>query len=366
MADRDDEQQGPVQGTLLDELPLDHLKDGVQDLLTALVERGVGLVTNKIEDVTGRLTESAENGGTGLMAAVTGGKKLAEGASPVKAALSAGTAGIKEKAKQALGAGGEGKKEKKKGDPKVVNIIENVDIGLPLRVVYNQWTEFENFPGMTKKVLTVDQDSDEKLNWQAKIFLSTRSWEATIVEQVPDERIIWTSTGAKGTVDGCVTFHRLAPNMTRVLLVLEYYPAGFLEKTAYMWRAQGRRVRADFRYIKRYMMTQTILEPDEVEGWRGEIRDSEVVKTHDEALQEEKERESEEYDRESTREDRGEYGETGEAGEAEYDEAEDADYDEEGEEEEGTDEYDEADYDEDVGDEEEQESTGRERARARR
>ncbi|WP_237710887.1 SRPBCC family protein [Saccharopolyspora spinosa] len=197
---------------------------------------------------------------------------------------------------------------------------------------------------MTKKVLSVDQESDEKVNWQAQIFLSKRSWQATIVEQVPDERIVWTSTGAKGTVDGSVTFHELAPDMTRILLVIEYYPQGFFEKTAYMWRAQGRRVRADFKYIKRHLMTRTILEPEAVEGWRGEIRDREVVKTHEEALREE---EAEYGPEEEPQEYEGEYGEAGEVGEeGEYgDEGEEGEeYGEEEEEGEYGDEEEEADY----------------------
>ncbi|MGI8312661.1 SRPBCC family protein [Saccharopolyspora hattusasensis] len=289
-------------------------------------ERAAGFVGDKVEEMAERLSESAENGGAGLMAAVTGSKELAEGGSPVKSALKAGFTGMAEKAKGALGMGGG--KGGKKGKSKVVNIIEHNDVGLPIRVVYDQWTRFEDFPSMTKKVLSVDQESDEKVNWQAQIFLSKRSWQATIVEQVPDERIVWTSTGAKGTVDGSVTFHELAPDMTRILLVIEYYPQGFFEKTAYMWRAQGRRVRADFKYIKRHLMTRTILEQDAVEGWRGEIRDREVVKTHEDALREEEE--DAEYGPEAGEEEPQEYeGEYGEAEEG----SEEGEYGDEGEEE---------------------------------
>ncbi|MEV5541817.1 SRPBCC family protein [Saccharopolyspora shandongensis] len=321
----------------MSELPLEPLKAGLQDLLTAAGERAAGFVSDKVDDMTERLVESAENGGAGLMAALTGGKALAEGGSPVKSALKAGFSGLKEKAKEKLGMGGG--KGGKKGKAKVVNIIEQNDVGLPLRVVYDQWTRFEDFPDMTKKVLSVDQESDEKINWKAQIFLSKRSWEATIVEQVPDDRIIWTSTGAKGTVDGSVTFHELAPSMTRILLVLEYYPQGFFEKTAYMWRAQGRRVRADFKYIKRHMMTRTILEQDKIEGWRGEIRDREVVRTHEDALREEEEG----YGREAAEEEEEYEGERGEV-------------DEKPEEEEGEEEGygDETERDEDYGEAEEE------------
>ncbi|MDA3623810.1 SRPBCC family protein [Saccharopolyspora sp. WRP15-2] len=374
MAQPSSESRESRSGGLLRELPLEPLKAGAKELLTSAGERAAGLVGEKVEEMTERLTESAENGGAGLMAAVTGAKEMAEGGSPVKSGLKAGLTGLGQKIKGALGMGGG--KGGKKGKSKVVNIIEHNDVGLPVRVVYDQWTRFEDFPNMTKKVLSVDQESDEKVNWQAQIFLSKRSWQATIVEQVPDERIVWTSTGAKGTVDGSVTFHALAPDMTRILLVIEYYPQGFFEKTAYMWRAQGRRVRADFKYIKRHLMTRTILEPDTVEGWRGEIRDREVVKTHEDALREEEEAEyAPGGGEEEPQEYEGEYGEAeegaeeGEEGEEYGEEEEGEEYGEEeegeygGEEEEG-----EADHGEESeaeeyeggGDEEYDEGEGRE------
>ncbi|OLT48547.1 hypothetical protein BJF85_12090 [Saccharomonospora sp. CUA-673] len=173
--------------------------------------------------------------------------------------------------KQAVGGGST------KSGGKVVNIVEECDIGLPLSVTYNQWTAFEDYPSFTRKVEKVEQESEEKLRWRAQIFLSHRDWESTIVEQVPDERIVWKSSGAKGYVDGAVTFHELAPTLTRIVLVLEYYPQGFVEKTANLWRAQGRRVRLEVKHIKRHMMTRTILDQDGEQGWRGEIRDGAVV-----------------------------------------------------------------------------------------
>lgn len=344
------EKGGSGSGSLLDELPLDALKSSAQDLLLALVERAVNAAGDQLEGATKRLTEYAEQGGPGLMAAVTGAKSLAKGESPVKAALGAGMTGVKEKAKKAFGGGGgssgggsSGGGSSGGGSAKVVNIIEQVDVGLPIRTVYDQWTQFKDFPSFTRKVESVEQESDEKVNWRAQIFLSHRSWESTILEQVPDSRIVWRSKGAKGYVDGTVTFHEITPDMTRILLVLEYHPQGFFEKTANLWRAQGRRVRSDFKHIKRHMMTRTILEPDKVEGWRGEIREGEVVRTHEDAVQEEEEaREREEKERaesdkrrsedEEDRREHDEYGEDEDEGEEEdeeeYEEDDEAEYDE--------------------------------------
>jgi hypothetical protein len=125
------------------------------------------------------------------------------------------------------------------------------------------------------------------VNWKAQVFWSHRTWEATVIEQVPDERIVWRSKGQKGHVDGAVTFHELAPNLTRVLLVLEYHPQGMFERTGNLWRAQGRRTRLELKHFRRHMMTQGVLHPDDIEGWRGTIHDGEVVESHDDALERE-------------------------------------------------------------------------------
>ncbi|MFB4306774.1 SRPBCC family protein [Actinomadura sp. GTD37] len=271
------------------ELPVEQLKDAVRDLGQALMVRTLTKASSQVEGLTQRLNDAADDGGgAGAKMAATGVKKIVQGDSPLKAGIGAGVNGAKEKVKKAVGAGdGDGGKGKGKGSAKVVNIVEEFDVGLPRRVAYDQWTQFADFPSFTKKVESVEQESDEKINWRAQIFLSHRSWESTIIEQIPDERIVWKSKGAKGYVDGAVTFHELAPTMTRVLIVAEYHPDGFLEKTANLWRAQGRRLRLDFKHIKRHMMTQTLLNQAETEGWRGEIRDGEVVKTHEDALQDE-------------------------------------------------------------------------------
>ena len=76
-------------------------------------------------------------------------------------------------------------------------------------------------------------------------------WKSTIIDQVPDQRIVWQSEGAKGYVNGTVTFHEIGPNLTKILVVLEYYPQGFFEKTANLWRAQGRRVRLELKHFRR-------------------------------------------------------------------------------------------------------------------
>ncbi|MFD0692022.1 SRPBCC family protein [Actinomadura fibrosa] len=233
-----------------------------------LARRLVARYEKKLERTVRRLTAEAEQGGPMVKAALAGAKALYEGKSPFRALLSAGWTALKEVLSRLFGGGGKGK---------LTNIVEEIDIGAPRRLVYDQWTLFQEYPSFMKKVVSVDQASEEKLNWKARIFWSSRSWQSTIIEQVPDEHIVWRSKAAKGQVDGTVSFHELTPNLTRVLLVLEYRPQGLFERTGNLWRAQGRRVRLELKHFRRHVMTHSLNHPEEVEGWRGEIRDGEVV-----------------------------------------------------------------------------------------
>jgi hypothetical protein len=128
-----------------------------------------------------------------------------------------------------------------------------------------------------KKVENVKQDEDTETTWKAQIFWSHRSWKAEIIDQVPNERIVWKSTGDKGHVDGAITFHELAPDLTRITMVLEYYPKGLFEHTGNIWRAQGRRARLELKHFARHVSTNTLIHQDQLEGWPGEIHEGKVT-----------------------------------------------------------------------------------------
>ncbi|MBP3967409.1 SRPBCC family protein [Paenibacillus sp. DLE-14] len=132
-------------------------------------------------------------------------------------------------------------------------------------MAYDQWTQFEEFASLTKGVVNVDTEDDAVTNWQVKVAKSNRSLKATITEQIPDERIAWRTEGDKGTVKGVVTFHPLGDRLTRVLLVLEYFPQGFFEKTGNIWRAQGRRTRHDLKLFRKTVM----MSGEATDAWRG-------------------------------------------------------------------------------------------------
>lgn len=248
------------------------------------------------------------------------GGRILQGDSPLTAIV-----GVVGKVQQVFGGGG-GKK--KSGDTKSVNIVEVLDVGVPLRTAYNRWTQWEEFSRFTKGVRSVSKSEEMSSDWKLKVGPSSRSWKATVQEQVPDERIVWTSEGAKGTTRGWVSFHELTPTLTRLVLVVEYYPSGLFEKTGNLWRAQGRRLRLDFKYFPRYV---TFADED-VEGWRGDIRDGEVVRSHEEVVEEEEAADEDEADEDEEDEAAGENGEEEYEDEEEPEEEYEEDPDEEDEE----------------------------------
>jgi len=202
----------------------------LQHLVSALADRVLSGANDKVGGLTEKLSGLGEGPGKAVAKA---GEKVAEGKSPLRAGLSAAGESVKSSVgnaiKGATGGKGGGKKVK------VTNIVEQIDVGAPIDVVYDQWTQFQDFSNFMKKVENVDQNEDQKLEFKAQILWSHRTWQATILEQVPDERIIWRSSGDKGRVDGAVTFHELAPDLTRVIVVLEYHPQGLFERTGNLW-----------------------------------------------------------------------------------------------------------------------------------
>ena len=319
---------------------MDKLKDVGQQVLKSAGDKAMSTVTDKLGGFTDKLEGIADGGPIGK-AVEKGGKAAAQGDSPLLGGLKGAASGIKDK----ITGGGGGKGSGGGKATKSTNIVETIDVGVPVKVAYNQWTEFGAFPSFMKKVKSVKAPDENKITFKAQIFLSHRTWEATILEQIPDERIVWRSKGQKGHVDGAVTFHEIGPNLTRILVVLEYYPQGLFEKTGNIWEAQGRRARAELRHFRRHVMTRTILDPEDVEGWRGTIEDGEVVESHEDAV----EREQQEQD-EQDQDESGDEG--GEQGEDEEPEDEYESEDEEAPEDEGETDDEDAPDDEDEHDEE--------------
>src|SRR3712207_9542901 len=107
-------------------------------------------------------------------------------------------------------------------------IEHSLDVNVPVREAYNQWTQFESFPQFMSGVESVQQLDDTRLHWVAEIAGKREEWDAEITEQRPDERVAWRSTtGAPNA--GVVTFHRISDDTTRVMLQIDYEPEGFVE-----------------------------------------------------------------------------------------------------------------------------------------
>ncbi|MEU6451180.1 SRPBCC family protein [Streptomyces sp. NPDC046979] len=328
----------------------DRLKAEVQDYLAAQVTRLLTGVGTKLGQTTGKLNDIAEGNSPGFAKlALDGGRKLAEGKGPMRAAFEVGAGKVKDNVVGAFKnlTGGKGRK-KGGGGQKPTVIIEYVDVGVPVRTAYDQWTQYQDFSTFAKGVKSANRADDTSSDWQLKVFWSNRSWKAKTTEQVPDDRISWTSEGAKGTTKGVVSFHELADSLTRVILVIEYYPKGLFEKTGNIWRAQGRRARLD---LKNYVRHIT-LKGEADDGWRGEIRDGEVVRSHEDAVAEEEQEQEEGREPEVEEEYEGE---------EEAPEAEEAEEEPEGEYEEEPEEYEEepeGEYEEEPEEEYEEEPEG--------
>jgi uncharacterized membrane protein len=219
--------------------------------------------------------------------------QLANGASPVSKAKDAIGGGVKDavgsKIEQAGGASGVAKEAGKGmlpgvgtdggdkqagaqiGSTRRMPIQQAVDVAVPIKTAYNQWTQFEDWPNFMHRLDRVTQEDETHVSFKAKIWGISREFTAEIVEQRPDQRIKWRVTdGVNHT--GVVTFHALSDRLTRVDVDIDIQPGSLLEKAGRGMRHAKRAIRADLARFKAYIE----LEEDESGAWRGEIDDGDV------------------------------------------------------------------------------------------
>jgi uncharacterized membrane protein len=144
---------------------------------------------------------------------------------------------------------------------------ESIEVQVPVRTAYNQWTQFEEFPRFMEGVEQVRQLTDTELQWIAGIAGQRREWKAEITEQKPDERVAWTSREGSTTA-GAVTFHRLGENETRVMLQLEFEPDDAVEKAGDVTGFVKSQVKGDLKRFKEFIEGQG----QETGAWRGEVQ----------------------------------------------------------------------------------------------
>ena len=143
---------------------------------------------------------------------------------------------------------------------------QSIDVDLPVSTVYNQWTQFEDFPQFMEGVESVTQLDDKRLHWVAEIAGTREEWDAEIVDQEPDRRIAWRAlTGT--TNDGIVTFESLGPDSTRVSLDLDVEPESLKEKIGEKLGFVSKQAEGDLKRFKEFVESRGV----ETGAWRGQV-----------------------------------------------------------------------------------------------
>jgi uncharacterized membrane protein len=212
-----------------------------------------------LKDRVGPMLEEA--GGAGALA-----KGLASkggGVTGMVGGLASSLTGGKKKEGQSPSGTGRGRR---------LPVQEYVDVGADLETVYDQFTQFEEWPKFMHRVERIEQRDEQTLMWHENIWGVRRSWEAEITDQTPCERIAWRSKSGPQSV-GVVTFHRLSDKLTRVYITMDFQPKGLFEKTASGFRMSRRALKSDLMRFKAFVEMR-----DEATGaWRGTIEEGEVV-----------------------------------------------------------------------------------------
>jgi uncharacterized membrane protein len=153
-------------------------------------------------------------------------------------------------------------------------IEHSIDVDVPVREAYNQWTQFEEFPRFMEAVESVRQVGDTNLHWVAEIAGRRQEWDATITEQTPDRRVAWTSTSGDRNA-GAVDFHRLEDNRTRITLTMDVEPSGPVEKIGDGLGIPSGNVKQDLERFKEFIEARGTA----TGGWRGEVVQDDLTGT---------------------------------------------------------------------------------------
>ena len=279
-----------------------------KEVLTSAAVTAVGALAaakgpDLIKKVTGGIEQKGENEAEEM------GEKAAEGAK--KSLGSAGPAG--KVASKLMGGGkgssggGGGKKTRR------LPIQRWTDIAAPIDDVYEAWTKFDQFPVFMHRVLNVEQKGRDKISWQEKIWFSKREWEGRVTEKRKNDRIVWKTTSGMNH-KGIVSFHKLAPNLTRVMITMEFEPNGMMEKMASGLRFVKRAVQSDLARFKAYVEMEQAKgieyrpNPKDEEGEDGEDDDQQQEQDADEPTardeKSDEDREQERKEREKGRQQR--------------------------------------------------------------
>jgi len=148
----------------------------------------------------------------------------------------------------------------------MTTVEQSIDIEVPVRTAYDQWTQFEEFPRFMEGVEEVRQVTDERLHWKTRIAGVEREFDAEITEQHPDERVAWRTLDGPQQA-GVVTFHKLDPGKTRVMLQMEFEPEGVAEQVGAKLGVVRARIKGDLGRFKSFIEERGT----ETGAWRGDI-----------------------------------------------------------------------------------------------
>lgn len=149
----------------------------------------------------------------------------------------------------------------------MVQIIETIDVAVPIHTAYDQWTQFESFPSFLDEVESIAQLDDTHTHWKVKVGGIEREFDAIITEQHPDERVAWTSSSGDTKHAGVVTFHTLTDASTRVTVQIDWEPEGFLERAGSLVGAGAHAVKKDLKNFKEFIEERRA----ETGAWRGDV-----------------------------------------------------------------------------------------------
>jgi uncharacterized membrane protein len=148
----------------------------------------------------------------------------------------------------------------------MTTVKESIEVDVPVRTAYNQWTQFEEFPSFMEGVQSVTQIDDTHLRWVAEIGGKRREWQAEVVDQVPDQKIAWRATDGDGP-NGIVEFEPLGEDKTLIAVEMAYEPESVSEQLASAIGVDSRQVRRDIERFKELIESRGV----ESGAWRGEV-----------------------------------------------------------------------------------------------
>lgn len=149
----------------------------------------------------------------------------------------------------------------------MAQVLQTIDVDVPVNISYNQWTQFEEFPKFLSVVDSITQQDETHNHWVVSIAGNTREFDTVITEQIPDDRIAWTSTGGEVDHAGVVTFHRLSDTSSRVAVQIDWETTGFIEKAGAALDVPDHAVKAELANYKKYIKEQGTADG----AWRGSV-----------------------------------------------------------------------------------------------